>query len=295
MRLGDAVARDGAALVLLHHDEQLADDVGPAVADEILFLESAGDEDVEVVHALLLPAGLQALRPLRIGRPVGAHVDRRRRALEDVEMLGRRAEMRHALHGRRAGADDADALVAQTRQVAVGIAAGVGVVPAAGVERVSRERLDAGDPGQLGSIERPVRHDDEVRLHPVAAVGRDDPARAVLVPAHLGHFRLEARVAVEIVLAADGAAVREDLGRARVLLARHVAELFEQRQVDVRLDVAHRARVAVPVPGAAEVAALLDDADVRRRRPRAGAPRPAARRSRRRSRPPRPRPSAARA
>ena len=48
----------------------------------------------------------------------------------------------------------------------------------------------------------------------------------------------------------------------RVLLLRDVADLLEQRQVDVRLDVAHRARVAVPVPGAAEVAALLDDADV---------------------------------
>jgi hypothetical protein len=33
----------------------------------------------------------------------------------DVEVLGRRAEVRHALHGRSAGADDADALAAQTR------------------------------------------------------------------------------------------------------------------------------------------------------------------------------------
>ena len=47
-----------------------------------------------------------------------------------------------------------------------------------------------------------------------------------------------------------------------VLLLRHVADLLEQRQVDVRLDVALRPRVAVPVPRAAEVAALLDEPDV---------------------------------
>ena len=51
-------------------------------------------------------------------------------------------------------------------------------------------------------------------------------------------------------------AVLEDLRAVRVLLGRDVADLLEQRQVDVRLDVALRARVAVPVPGAAEVAAL---------------------------------------
>jgi hypothetical protein len=78
----------------------------------------------------------------------------------------------------------------------------------------------------------------------------------LLVPTHLGDFRLEARPAVEIVLAADRAAVGEDLGRARVLLGRNVAELLEQRQVDVRLDVALRARIAIPVPRAAEVAAF---------------------------------------
>jgi len=60
----------------------------------------------------------------------------------------------------------------------------------------------------------------------------------------------------------DRLAVAEDLRRLGVLLLRHVADLLEQRQVDVGLDVACRPRVPVPVPGAAEVAALLDDADV---------------------------------
>ena len=47
-----------------------------------------------------------------------------------------------------------------------------------------------------------------------------------------------------------------------VLLLRDVADLLQQREVDVRLDVARRARIAVPVPRAAEVAALLHDAQV---------------------------------
>src|SRR5207237_7313375 len=90
----------------------------------------------------------------------------------------------------------------------------------------------------------------------------DDPTTGVLVPADVGHLGLEARVVVQPEVLADVLAVLEDLGRVRVLLLGHVADFFEQRQVDVGLDVAHRARVAVPVPRAAEVAALLDDAHV---------------------------------
>jgi len=56
--------------------------------------------------------------------------------------------------------------------------------------------------------------------------------------------------------------VGEYLGALAVLRDGHVLELFEQRKVDVGLDVAGQARVAVPVPGAAEVAALLEDAEV---------------------------------
>ena len=73
---------------------------------------------------------------------------------------------------------------------------------------------------------------------------------------------LEQRVFVEAEVLADALAVREDLRRMRVLLRRHVAGLFEQRQVDQEARVALRAGISVPVPGAAEVAALLDDPDV---------------------------------
>ena len=48
----------------------------------------------------------------------------------------------------------------------------------------------------------------------------------------------------------------------RVQLRRHVPGLLEERHVDHRRGVALRAGIAVPVPGAAESAALLHDADI---------------------------------
>ena len=69
------------------------------------------------------------------------------------------------------------------------------------------------------------------------------------------------RLVVEVVVFRDAPRVLEDLGREGVLLLRHVAELFEQRQVAIALDVALGAGIAVPVPGAAEVAAGLDDVE----------------------------------
>ena len=61
---------------------------------------------------------------------------------------------------------------------------------------------------------------------------------------------------------ADGAAVLENLWCVGVLFLRHVAELFEQRQIDIGLHITLRAGVAVPVPGAAKVAAFLNNADI---------------------------------
>src|SRR3712207_8289211 len=45
-------------------------------------------------------------------------------------------------------------------------------------------------------------------------------------------------------------------------LFRSVAHLLQQRHVNVGFDVAGRARIAVPVPGPAEIPALLYDAQV---------------------------------
>ncbi|MFD8219415.1 hypothetical protein ACFV2U_38415 [Streptomyces sp. NPDC059697] len=60
----------------------------------------------------------------------------------------------------------------------------------------------------------------------------------------------------------DALAVLEDLVPEGVLLLRDVADLFEHRQIAVAVRVALDARVAVPVPGAAEVTAEFDDPEV---------------------------------
>src|SRR5579871_3324331 len=53
----------------------------------------------------------------------------------------------------------------------------------------------------------------------------------------------------------------EDLRRERVFLFRDVTGFFEEGQIDVGLDIALRARITIPVPGAAEIAAFFDDSD----------------------------------
>ena len=202
-------------------------------------------------------------RPLRVGRAVVAHVDRRRRALEHVELLGGRAEVGHALHGGGAGADDADALAGEPVEAPVGVAAGVVVVPAAGVERVAlRTTRCPGMPGSFGRCSGPLAmHTKRARSSSPRLVATIQRARRR--PTQRRDLGLEQRRRRRGRSARRCCRLCSRIsGARRVLLLRDVADLLEQRQVDVRLDVALRARVAVPVPGAAEVAALLDDADV---------------------------------
>ena len=121
----------------------------------------------------------------RIGRRVRPLVDRRRSSLEHVEMLGISAEVRNQLHARGAGSDERDALVRQLVQPAVGVAAGVVVVPARRVEDVPLEVLDPGDAGQLraGCTSPAVMTTKRARMSSPRLV-LDPPALDRLVPAH---------------------------------------------------------------------------------------------------------------
>jgi hypothetical protein len=167
------------------------------------------------------------------------------------------------LNGRGAGADDADALVDKPgHRRAERIAAGIGVVPAAGVEGMPGEGLDARDAGQLGNMQRTGAEADELRGEDVAAVCAHGPTRPATVPGQALDLGVEQGVVVEAEMPADAPAVRQDLRRMRVLLGRPMAGLLEQRHVDHGRGVTLRAGVTVPVPGAAEITALLDDAHV---------------------------------
>ena len=228
--------------------------------------------------ALRLPARLQLRGPLGVGRPVVAHVDRRRRALEYVEFLRVRAEVGHGLHRGGAGADDADDLVLQVRQ----IRAGVVVVPARRVERMALERLHARDARQLRLRQRAVGADHELRAHVVAAVGVDVPHLLRFVPHGRRHRGLEHREVVQVVAPRDRLAVREDLRPARVVVLRHVAHFVEQRQIVV----GRRRRTRRPDSGSSTTCRRRRRRARRcgcsRRLSRAAAPTSAARKSRRR-------------
>ena len=124
------------------------------------------------------------------------------------------------------------------------------------------ERFDAFDAGKFWHVQGARAHADELRGEVIATVGADAPARFCRVPIEACGLGVKQRVVVQTILLADTLAVREDFRRMRVLLRRHVPGFLEQGHVDHRGGIALRARITVPVPGAAEVATLLDDPDV---------------------------------
>src|SRR5262245_54300822 len=177
-------------------------------------------------------------------------------------MLGVFRDVGDALDRRRAGSNHRDALVTELVQIPVGVSARVAVVPTTGVKGVPFVTVDPGNSGQLGPVQGTVGHHHVASAQEVITIGADQPPALFLAPSDLPDQGLKEGAAVQIVLFADAARVREDFRREGILLFRQVSSLLEQRQINVRLDVALRARIAVPVPGAAEVAALLDDAKV---------------------------------
>src|SRR6185369_1013408 len=158
-------------------------------------------------------------------------VDRRRRALEDVELLGPFADVRNDLNRSGARADDADALARKACQAAFGAAARVTIVPAARMEGMALEVFEPGDARKLRPVEGAGREHDETGAHAVAVVGRDDPARSCRIPLDQLDTGLQAGIAVEVELAADRVGVLEDFLAVGVLLPGNVVHLLEQRQV----------------------------------------------------------------
>ncbi len=171
-------------------------------------------------------------------------------------------DLRHHLHGGGTGADDADTLVRQLVHGLSGAAARIAVVPATGVEGLAFEVFNPGDARQLGLVQDAPGQHQEAGREVVAPAGGHVPAPCLLVPHGPGDVGLEERVGVEVERASQQLGVLEDLRGAGVVLGRHEAGLLEQGQVHVGLHVAHAARIAVPVPGAPEVAGLLDDPEV---------------------------------
>src|SRR6201989_1233807 len=197
-----------------------AGDVGPAVLHQVLVRGPAGLVGGEVLQPALLPArGGDPGEPGRVDRVVAPRVDRGRRALEDVQLPGVPGQVRHALDRGGPGTDQAYPLVRELVHYGTGVVtAGVGVIPPAGVERVTAERADSRDAGQLGHAQRAGAQYDELGGQPVAPAGLDDPARPGLVPVQRRHLGVEQHVVVQAEPPADALAASQDLRAAHVLL-----------------------------------------------------------------------------
>ncbi len=223
---------------------------------------TTGENGGKVFLTFLLPAGFETGRPFHIGIVVVSRVNAGGRALKHVQLLGRLAQVGDALHRGSAGADNPDSLVFQTVEAAPGIAASVVIVPAAGVKCMTLELANTGNAWEFGTIQGAVDHDDEARLYFVIAIGVDGPAPGVFIPDHFGDPGLQTGVVIQAIVLGDSTAMIENFRRVTELAWRHVAEFFKQGQIGIGLDIAGRAGIAVPVPGAAEIAAFFDHADV---------------------------------
>ena len=235
----------------------------PTVVDEIGVDRTPDHHGAEVLHPLLLPTGPEVLGEPLVRGPVASLADGRRRALEHVHVLRRLRERRHRLDAAGTDADDPDDLVGQVREVrVVRSTPRVLVVPPRRVERPALEAVHPRDRRQLHEVEDAGRVDEVTRADLVAAIGADHPTRRALVPFARVDAGVEQRVVDQSVLRRDCVEVAPDLVTERVPRLRDVVHLLEHGHVDVRLDVAHHAGVAVPVPGAADAAGLVDQHDL---------------------------------
>src|SRR6185295_14120532 len=117
------------------------------------------------------------------------------------------------------------------------------VVPVRGVERRALERVEAGQVRDRRLAERTRGGDDDVG-RVLAAVGRDVPAVARLVPARVGDRAAGPDVRAQVVAIGDVLDVVLDLGLGRVRAA-PVRVQGEAEGVQVRGHVALAARIRV--------------------------------------------------
>ena len=102
----------------------------------------------------------------------------------------------------------------------------------------------------------------EPGMEPVPPVGLHGPPAVLVTPPHGGDLGTEHGPVKQVEVVGDALGMGQDFRGVGVALGRDDPELFEERQVDIGLDVALGAGVLVPVPGATDATALLHDAHV---------------------------------
>ena len=121
------------------------------------------------------------------------------------------------------------------------------------------EVLDAVQVGGVRRREQTEGGDQEPRPVGDATVGVDGPDAEDLVEIGRGHTRLEVDVLTQVIAVHDFVQIGEDVGPLDELgVPRLVQVPVERVLVDEGLGVRQRARVLVPIPGAADPARLVD-------------------------------------
>lgn len=133
--------------------------------------------------------------------------------------------------------------------------------PVAGVVGLAAERSQTGEVGHIGRRQTASGHDAEARADVVAGIGLDLPAVALLIEHGAGDPGIQLHVVAQFEAVGHVVDVAQDLRLGGVALGPVpllLQLLIELIGVFHALDVATRARVAIPEPGAADAAAGLE-------------------------------------
>jgi hypothetical protein len=189
----------------------------------------------------------------RVERPVVGGDAEIRRALEDEEMSSLLRDQRDRLDRGGAGADDGDPLAAEVDAL---------MWPVAGLVPFALEPIEPREGRRLRCREAARRHDREPRRDFVAAVRPNSPAGRRFVECGFGHAGRELDVAPQVEPVGDMVDVFQDFRLRRVALgpAPFLLEIVRERVGIIHaFDVAARAGIPVPVPGAANAVPRLED------------------------------------
>ena len=176
-----------------------------------------------------------------------------RGALEDGQVVSFGSDHGDGLNAGRAGTDLADALAGEIDAF---------VRPLAGVVPVALEVIAAGNVRHIGGREAADGGDQIFRREAPTVLRRDMPAVGSVVVVAARNGGVEADITFEIELVGNEVEVAADFGMAGIALGPlpFLYDFFVERvPVGVAFAVAAGARVAVPVPGAADTAGPVDD------------------------------------
>ncbi|TLS21416.1 uncharacterized protein PpBr36_10219 [Pyricularia pennisetigena] len=254
---------------------------GPAVVDQVFcHVGFAGHDAREIGIACRpppRPRGDLFLPLLGVDLLLAPFVNGRRGTLKDKELPGALGQRRRALHTGGPRADEPHPLALQLVAERIPrLTARDVVLPPGRVHRLALKVLQPLELGHLGVAQDAVGQHDELGRHGEVdgvccrpTVGRQahHPPPPAVVPGKARSGRSEKRPVPQPPLLSDAHGVQPDLLAARVAVRRDVSRLLQQRQVDAGFGIALQAGVPVPVPGAADVAGRVDQANVVGREP----------------------------